>query len=146
MPSLKDRRRAQAGTTLVELLVSLVIISLALALVIGTISSGLLDATLAKRNTAVEAVTQYEMEKVSSSVFDRQAPPSYSDCFATEKPATPTPASGSICPSSYSLRADVSWGWMANSSTVQTWTIKVISLNTGSAVGTPISLYKVTYT
>src|SRR5205085_9799713 len=88
MPAVKDRRRAQSGATLIELLVSLVIASLAIALVVGTLSSGLLDSTIAKRNTAAQAILQYEMEAISASNFDASAPP-YSDCFATEDPSSP---------------------------------------------------------
>lgn len=137
----KDRRRAQAGTTLIELLVALAIAGLALALVVGTISTGILDATLAKRNTAVQAVMQYEMEQVSASAYNPSAP-SYSDCFATEKPMSPTPASGylGLCPPSYTLRADVTW--QTYSGNVQSWTIAVGAWPSGSATIGSIQLLK----
>ena len=108
MPAWKDRRRAQAGTTLVELLVSLMIVGLALVLVVGTFSTGLLDATVAKRNTAVQAVMQYELDQIGASPFNA-APSPYSDCFATESPTSPTSAAfQGPCPSgSFTLRADV---------------------------------------
>ena len=140
-----DRRRAQAGTTLVELLVSLTIASLALALVVGTLSTGLLDATLAKRNTATQAILQYEMEQISASVFDPSAA-SYSNCFAIEKPASPTPAIGGYlgsCPSGYTLRSDVTW--QPYSSTVQNWKIAISAWPSGNATGASVQLYKVTH-
>ena len=139
---LRDRRRAQAGTTLIELLVSLTIAGLALALVIGTISSGLLDATLAKRNTAIHAVLEYEMEQVSGSPFSASAP-SYSDCFATERPslATRAPAYQGTCPTGYSLRADVSRQDAPCS--VQTWTIAVSTWPAGSPTGASVQICKV---
>ena len=137
---LKDRRRRQSGTTLVEVLVSLVIASMALALVVGTLSTGLLDATLAKRNAAAQAVLQYELESVSSSPFDPGASP-YSDCFATENTSTPVSANGYMgaCPSGYTLRADVS----GSPGTVQVWTISISSLPDNSPIGSTLSTYKV---
>lgn len=145
MPALRDRRRAQAGTTLVELLVSLVIASLALALIVGTFSTALLNASLAKRNTAVEAVVKYEMEEVGASSFSPSAAP-YSECFATEDPTVPAQASSfqGQCPNGpYTLRADVAWSWLDTSDTVQVWSISVSSLPSGSSVGNTVSIYKV---
>jgi type II secretory pathway pseudopilin PulG len=147
MPGLKDRRRAQSGATLVELLVSLVIASLSLSLIVGTFSSGLLNATLAKRNTATQAVLQYEMEAVSASVFNASAAP-YSDCFATEDPTSPTSAPGGFqtdCPGGpYTLRADASWQWLASApGTVQVWSIAISSWPSGAVTGSSVSLYKI---
>jgi type II secretory pathway pseudopilin PulG len=146
MPGMKDRRRAQSGATLVELLVSLVIASLALALVAGTLSTGLLDSTIAKRNTAAQAVLQYEMEAISASTFDAAASP-YSDCFATEAPTSPTSAGGyeAACPGGpYTLRADVGWQWLASApGTVQVWTIGISSWPSNAAIGTSVSVYKI---
>ena len=142
---LKDRRRRQSGTTLVEVLVSLVIASLALALVVGTLSTGLLDATLAKRNAAAQAVLQYELESVSSSTFDPGALP-YSDCFATENTSAPASAAGyqGACSSGYTLRADVSWSWLPSSTgTVQVWTISISTWPDNSSIGSTLSVYKV---
>jgi type II secretory pathway pseudopilin PulG len=138
--TLKDRRKAQAGTTLIELLVSLMIVGLALVLIVGTFSTGLLNATLAKRNTAVEAVTQYEMEKIGASAFS-SAVPAYSECFATESPTSPGPCSGS----QYTLRADVTWAWNQSSTTVQVWTITISSVPSGAQVSSPVSILKVNY-
>jgi type II secretory pathway pseudopilin PulG len=140
MPALlrhKDRRRSQAGTTLVELLVSLVIMGMALVLVVGTFSTGLLDATIAKRNTAVEAVVQYEMDKIGAAAF--ASPANYSECFATDNTNAPAPAP---CPATFTLRADVTW--TPRTSSTQLWTVKVVALPAGTqVVGGPISLIKV---
>ena len=143
MPALRDRRRSQSGTTLVEMLVSLVIISTALALVVGTLSTGALNAVLTKRNTAAEAVVQYEMDTIGAGTYS-QSPSPYSDCFAVDNSNRPAPAAGyqGSCPSGYSLRADVKVQWVPSQVTVQSWTITVVDLNRGVTVGTPISLYK----
>ena len=61
----KTRREWQSGATLVEVLVATAIMGLALSLIIGTLSTGLLDSTLSKRNTAAVAVEQYEIEQIS---------------------------------------------------------------------------------
>jgi len=139
----RDRRRAQAGVTLIELLVSLVIVGLALVLIVGTISTGLLNATLAKRNTAVQAVLEYELERIGASQFNSSAP-SYSECFATENPTNPTllPSYGADCPNGfYSLRADVTVA-PGPTATSQLWTITVKTWPDGSPVGSPLSTYK----
>jgi type II secretory pathway pseudopilin PulG len=138
--AIKDGRRAQAGTTLVELLVSLTIAALALSLVVGTISTGLLDATLAKRNTAAQAVIEYEMEQVAAGPFN--PPQSYSDCFATENSASPARAAGSplSCPSGpYTLRADVSCQPV---NTIQLCSIAVFGLPSKLPTGSSIQIYK----
>jgi type II secretory pathway pseudopilin PulG len=138
MRRIKDRRRAQSGATLVELLVSLIIASLALALVVGTLSTGLLNATLAKRNTAIQAVMQYEMEQISATAL----PGSFSDCFATEDPTSPGAAAGyeGDCPSGpYSLRADVNLA--STSGTAQLWVIRVRAWPSRSDTGASVQLY-----
>lgn len=149
MPRWKDRRRAQAGTTLIELLVSLMIVGLALVLIVGTFSTGLLDATLAKRNTAVEAVTQYELDKISGSQFDASAE-SYSECFATESSTPPLllPDYQDPCPSGpYTLRADVLLTQQQSPTRQQLWTIAVSPWPAASPsplpIGSPVSSYKV---
>lgn len=146
MPAFRDRRRAQAGTTLVELLVSMVIIGLVLVLVVGALSDGLLDSYLSKRNTASQAVAEFEIDKVGASAFNSNAA-FYSDCFATESAANPAPAAWQgACPSgAYTLRADVSWASLQGNTGVQVWTIKVTSVPSGSQVGGAISVYKVAY-
>jgi type II secretory pathway pseudopilin PulG len=143
--AFRDRRRAQAGTTLVEVLVSLVIASMALALIVGTFSTGLLNASLAKRNTAVEAIVKYEIDEIGASTFSSAAAP-YSECFATEDPTSPVAATsfqGSCPDGPYTLRADVTWGWRDASNTVQVWSISVSAMPSGSTVGSSVSVYKV---
>jgi type II secretory pathway pseudopilin PulG len=145
MRRLKDRRRAQAGTTLVELLVSLTIASMALALIVGVLSTGLLNATIAKRNTAAQAAMQYEVEAIAASSFSTSAA-QYSDCFATESPSSPAAAAAyqGSCPSgAFSLRADATWQWLPGSSTVQVWTISIATVPSGSAIGQSVTVYKV---
>ena len=140
----KDRRRAQAGTTLIELLVSLVIIGFAVTLIVGTFSTGVIDATLAKRNTAAQAVVQYELDKISASAFDPSKGP-YSECFATDDPSAPVSLANyrDPCPSSsYTLRADVARG-PDRSPTAQLWTVVISSSPDVAQVGDPVSVYKV---
>ena len=145
MPAWKDRRRAQAGTTLIELLVSLVIVGLALVLIVGTFSTGLLDATLAKRNTAVQAVMQYELDQISGSQFNTSAE-SKSECFATENTNSPAPSSpmyqGS-CPSGYTLRADLLLTTQAAPARRQLWTVSVAVWPDGTQVVSSLDVYKV---
>jgi type II secretory pathway pseudopilin PulG len=140
--ALRDRRRAQAGTTMVELLVSVVIIGLALVLVIGTFSTALLNATLAKRNTAVEAVIQYEMDKITGSQFVSNAE-NYSECFATESQIPPAVVAyqASCGSSSYSLRADVTQ--TKQTANRQLWSVAVSTWPNPARVGASVSLYKV---
>ena len=130
----RDRRLAQSGATLVELLVSLVIMGLALTLIVGTFSTGLLQASLAKRNTAAVGVVQYELDQISSG--GALAPP-YSDCFATEDASRPPVGAAGFqgaCPSgSYTLRVDLTA--MPGASNTQVWSIMVISIATGGQVG-----------
>jgi len=145
MRRLKDRRRAQAGTTLVELLVSLTIASMALALIVGALSTGLLNASIAKRNTAAQAAMQYEMETIGASAFSSSSAP-YSDCFATESQTSPAAALGGFqgsCIAAYTLRADVSWAWLPGSTAVQVWTISIATVSSGTQIGQPVNVYKV---
>ena len=138
----RTRRAQQSGATLVELLVATVIMGFALAIVVGTFSTGLLDSAIAKRNTAAVAVTQYELDLISGSAFNPGAQ-SYSDCFATENPTSPLTTLPSLaCPSGpYTLRADVSMSLLGANS--QQWTITVLQLPGGNQVGSPVSLIKV---
>jgi type II secretory pathway pseudopilin PulG len=133
-----NRRQAQSGATLVELLVSVVIMGLALTLIIGTFSTGLLDASLAKRNTAAVGVVQYELDAPYQSVAA-----SYSDCFATEDASSPPVRSGSFqgsCPStSYTLRADVT---VVQQGSTQTWSISVSSWPNLATVGQTVQTIK----
>jgi type II secretory pathway pseudopilin PulG len=137
---LRDRRRRQAGTTLVELLVSVTIMGFALVLIIGTFSTSLLDAAMAKRNTAAGAVIQYEIDKVGGSSFDPDAQ-GYSDCFATEKSIDPSPATDGSCGSGYTLRADMTV--QVQTATKQLWKVSVVSLSSGGQIGSSVSIYKV---
>jgi len=135
---LTDRRRSQSGATLIEVMVSLMIASLALSLVVGTLSTGLLDATLAKRNTAVQAVMQYEMEQVTATAVSG----SFSDCFATEAPTAPAPATGyqGACPPGpYTLRADVNL--QSTSGSASLWSISVSGWPSGSGTGASLQVY-----
>ena len=142
----RTRRAQQSGATLVELLVATVIMGFALAIVVGTFSTGLLDSAIAKRNTAAVAVTQYEFDLINASMFNNGAQ-SYSDCFATEDPNSPPTTLASFqgaCPSgSYTLRADVTVAPGPLAGTSQQWTITVIQLPAGNQVGNAVSLIKV---
>jgi len=141
----RDRRRAQAGATLVELLVSLVIIGLALVLIVGTLSTGLFSATLTKRNSAGTAVVQYELDQISGGAYNASAQ-SYSDCFATENasspPATLTSFQGACPDISYALRADLTVG-PGPSPNTQVWSITVSSWPSAAVVGSVVQVIKV---
>lgn len=141
----KTRRESQSGATLVELLVSVVVIGIALALIVGTLSSGLLQSTVAKRDTASTTVIQYEMDVIGSSPFNAGAQ-AYSDCFATENASSlPAPTVGGYrgpCPdTTYTLRADVSIS--AGPGGAQQWTIAVFSWPTLAPAGPAVSILKV---
>ncbi len=141
MPTRTERRRrAQAGTTLIELLVSLMIIGLVVVILVGSFSTGLLDATLVKRNTAVTAAQGFELEKIAASPFST-SPSWYSDCFAVDTGAAPTAAAGGTCPAGTNLRADVTE--TAGPSGVQQWTVQVRTYPSLGVVGTAVSTYKV---
>jgi type II secretory pathway pseudopilin PulG len=134
----RDRRQAQSGATLIELLVSVTIMGMSLTLIIGTLSTGLLQATLAKRNTAATAVIQYELEQGYNSSAQ-----SYSDCFATEDArVAPTRATyGGTCGGgSFTLRADVQIG--PGPGTTQLLAVRVISLSNSAQVGKTVQVVK----
>jgi type II secretory pathway pseudopilin PulG len=141
----RDRRQAQSGTTLVELLVSVVIMGMALALIVGTFSTGLLDAALAKRNTSGGAIAQYELAQISGGAYSASASP-YSDCFATEDATSPpVPAAsfqGGCTGSSYVLRADVAVA-PGPSPTSQLWSVTVVSWPSAGQVGNTVQIIKV---
>jgi Tfp pilus assembly protein PilE len=138
---IERRRRAQAGTTLIELLVSITIIGLVVVILVGAFSTGLLDATLSKRNTAVTAAQEYELEKIGASAFSR-TPSSYSECFAVDNAATPTQVViGGSCPAGATLRADVTESDVQPD--VQLWAVNVVSYPSIGAVGSAVSVYKV---
>jgi type II secretory pathway pseudopilin PulG len=146
MPSRKERRRrAQAGTTLIELLVSVMIIGLVLVFLVGSFSTAVIDAALAKRNTAETAATEYEIEKIGASVYNNQLAP-YSDCFAVDSNTPPTQVAfqSRDCPGDTNLRADVSGKDDPGDRTgVQVWSVSVSTYPSGSTIGTAVSVYKV---
>ena len=141
----KDRRRAQAGTTLVELLVSVVIMGLTLSIIVGTFSTGVIDATLAKRNTASQAIVQYELDKISGSP-PGGLPAPYSDCFAIDDLTLTGNLTDYVAPAPcpggrYSLRADIEN--TTPLATTQLWKVTVFSLLDGAQVGSPVWVNKV---
>ena len=142
MLSRKERRRrAQAGTTLIELLVSIAILGLVVVLLVGAISDGLLDATLTKRNTAVNSVVKYELDKIGAAAFVTSASP-YSECFAVDTSAPPTTVVlGAGCPDGTSLRADVTESTLETG--MQQWQIQVVTYPALAAIGSTVSVYKV---
>jgi len=139
----RDRRQAQSGATLVELLVAVVIMGLALTLIVGTFSTGLLNSALAKRNTAASADVQYELDQISGSQYGT-LPAQYSDCFATEDATSPPTTLGTFqgaCPSStYTLRVDVSEA--AGPSNTQEWSIAASSWPSGAKVGNVVQILR----
>jgi hypothetical protein len=135
------RRRAQSGTTLIELLVSVTIMGLVVVVLIGSFSTALLDATLAKREVAVSAAGEYELEKIGASIFS-PTPTSYSECFAIDKSVPPTQvAMGGTCPAGTDVRADVSATTLQAG--VQQWAVQMRSYPALGLVGSSISVYKV---
>jgi type II secretory pathway pseudopilin PulG len=140
----RNRRQAQSGATLVELLVSVVIMGLALTLIIGTFSTGLLDASIAKRNTAAVAVVQYELDQISGGAYNASAGP-FSDCFATEdastSPATLPTFQGPCQGSSYTLRVDVTVA-PGPAPNTQLWSVAVTSWPSGANVGNSVQIVK----
>jgi prepilin-type N-terminal cleavage/methylation domain-containing protein len=135
------RRRAQSGTTLIELLVSLMIMGLLVVVLVGAFSTALLDATLAKRDVAVSAAGQYEIEKIGAAAFNDKSA-AYSECFAVDKSAPPTQVGmGGSCPAGTNVRVDVSVTTV--SPHVQQWTVQFRSYPALGTVGSAISVYKV---
>lgn len=142
MKSRAERHRAQAGTTLVELLVSVVIIGLALLLLVGAFSTALVDSRLVKRNTASEAAVEFELERIQSAAFS-SAPQPYSECFAVDTSTSPSLVSyGASCPQGTSLRLDVTENDV-QAGAVQQWTVQVMTYPSQTGIGTPVSVYKI---
>jgi len=135
------RQGGQAGTTLVELVVSVAIIGLALTLLVGAFSTGVIQSTLVKRNTAVDAALGYELERIAAATYTTTPGP-YSECFAVDSAIPPAvvPYQAS-CPPGSGLRADVTES--AGPSGVQQWTVQIDAYPSLGAVGTPISVYKI---
>ena len=142
MPSrIERRRRAQAGTTLIELLVSITIIGLVVVVLVGAFSTAVIDGTLAKRNTAVTAAQEYELEKIEASVFSG-TPSAYSECFVVDHPGAPTQVGlGGSCPAGTSLRADVTESDAQPG--VQQWAVNLVTYPLISPIGSTVSVYKV---
>ncbi len=139
----RTARQTQSGATLVELLVSVVIIGLAMALIVGTISSGLLQAVIADRNTSATGAAQYEMNAVGARQFDGAAQ-GYSDCFTNAAGTSPvtTPVFAGACPDpTFTVRADVTVTNGLNGS--QQWTVSVVSWPAQTPLGQPVSFLKV---
>jgi type II secretory pathway pseudopilin PulG len=135
------RHRAQAGTTLIELLVSTVIIGSALVLLVGLFSTGAIDSRLAGRNTAADAAMAYELEKVGSMAYTNR-PSGYSECFVSNGATNPTLVGyQGGCPGSANVRADVIPSQPQGRP--QMWTIQITALPGSGLIGTPVSVYKV---
>ena len=142
MSRAERRRRAQAGTTLVELVVSIGIISLALLLLVGAFSTGLLDATLVKRNTAADAAIEFELERIQGSTFSASPGP-YSECFAVDTAAAPSLVGyQGACPSGTNLRLDVTENDV-QAGVVQQWTVVVKTYPALATIGAALSVYKI---
>jgi Tfp pilus assembly protein PilV len=143
-PSRARRHRAQAGTTLIELLVSTVIIGVALVLLVGMFSTGVIDSNLAKRDTGAQAAEQYEVDKIGATQYSANAG-SYSECFAADGSGGPTVVGfQGACPSAARIRADVSVSQVnVNGVALQQWTIQVKVWPTRAAIGASLSVYKV---
>jgi Tfp pilus assembly protein PilE len=143
MSSRRQRRhRAQAGTTLIELLVSVMIIGLVVTILVGAFSTGVVDATLAKRTTAVNAAHEYELEKIGASTFSGTPSP-YSECFAVDVAATHTEvALGGSCPAGTDVRADVTESDVPGQPGLQQWDVNVVSYPSLGPVGSTLSVYK----
>lgn len=139
--SRSQRHRAQSGTTLIELLVSTVIIGVALVLLVGMFSTGVIDSNLAKQQTAAQAATQYEEEKIGAMQFS-SSPSGYSECFASNGTGNPTVvAYRASCTGSARIRADV--GATQLQGNLQQWTILINSWPDPAPIGKAVSIYKV---
>ncbi len=129
MSSRRQRRhRAQAGTTLIELLVSITIIGLVVTVLVGAFSTAVVDATVAKRTTAVNAAHEYELEKIGASVFNATPSP-YSECFAVDVAGT-------------DVRADVTWSDVAGQTGLQQWDVRMVTYPSLGPIGSTLSVYK----
>ena len=141
MAGRSRRHRAQAGTTLVEMLVCVAIIGVVLLLLVGAVSDGILNATLTKRNTAVSGAVEFELDKIGSAAYATTAVP-YSECFAIDAPASPTQVTlGGSCPAGTDLRADITEADVESG--VQRWSVQINTYPSVAAIGTTVSVYKV---
>ena len=142
MAGRSRRHRAQAGTTLIELVVSVAIIGLALMLLVGAFSTGLLDTTLVKRNTAADAALQSELERIQASTF-ATSPTPYSECFAVDSPASPSVVGyQAACPAGTNVRLDMTESDVQPGA-IQQWTIQARAYPAQTRLGKPVSVYKI---
>lgn len=133
--------RSQAGTTLVELLVATVIMGLALALLIGLFSTGVVESMNAKRDAAAQAAKEYELEKIGAMPYSAGAG-GYSECFAGEGSGGGTVvAYQDACPAGAKVRADVNVSQLALD--LQQWTVVINGWPVSAPIGKPVSTYKV---
>jgi prepilin-type N-terminal cleavage/methylation domain-containing protein len=139
-PDRAKRHRAQAGTTLIELLVATVIIGVALVLLVGLFSTGAIDSRLAAHYTAAEAAVSYEIEKIGAMQYST-SPSGYSECFASDGTGPTVVSYQGSCSGAAGLRADVSPSQPQDSP--QTWTIQINSWPAPAPIGTAVSIYKV---
>jgi type II secretory pathway pseudopilin PulG len=141
-PSRSRRHRAQAGTTLIELLVSTVIIGVALVLLVGIFSTGVIDSNLAKRESGAQAATQYELNKIDAKQADSNG---YSECFASDGSGNPTTIGlGARCPSAARIRVDVSASAIqVNGVSLERWTIQANTWPSAARIGSLLSVYRV---
>ena len=140
MTARERSRRRQAGTTLIELIVSMAILSLALMLLVGAFSTGVIQSTLVKRTTAANGALEYELERVAGATYD-STPSAYSECFANDSASAPTPVGYRAgCPSGSSLRADVTESDVHAG--LQQWTVAVATYPALDSIGSPVSVYK----
>jgi type II secretory pathway pseudopilin PulG len=126
------RQRAQAGTTLIELVVSVAILSLALVLLVGSFSTALINVTNEKQTTVAQAAIAYEHQKIQSAPFGSTQ--GYSDCFALDGSV------GASCGNGGIVWADVTENDVQPG--IQQWTVRIRS-TTGSSVGSPVSIWKI---
>jgi type II secretory pathway pseudopilin PulG len=141
MPGPSKRHRAQAGTTLIELLVSVLIMGTALVILVGLFSTGVVDSSLAKQDAAAQAAIEYEMEKIGAAQYN-PSPAGYSECFASDGSFAPAvEAFGASCPAQARIRADVAPSQIQ--AALQRWTIQVKTWPAPVSIGKPVSVLKV---
>lgn len=136
MTARAKRHRAQSGTTLIELLVATLILGLAVVLLVGLFSTGAIDSRLATRDTAAQAASQYELEKIGAFQYSANSA-GYFDCFGLDGTVY-----GGSCPAAAKVRADVNVT-APQGKTPQLWTVKISSWPDAAPIGTAVSTYKV---
>jgi type II secretory pathway pseudopilin PulG len=131
MAGRSRRQRAQAGTTLIEVVVSVAILSLALVLLVGSFSTALIDVTHEKQITVAQAAIEYELQKIQAAPYGSTQ--SYSECFATDGSVAAFCGNGGV------VWADVS---ELDVQGIQQWTVRIRS-TAGDSVGSPVSIWKI---